>query len=92
MKNNELIFHVAEYVYGITHDFSCDYEGSGSCFVFANPFSSWEEAEQAYLLHCRRVESRNYKTLDQQWQERLYDFCLEHGTRRHKKLRPRKRR
>lgn len=91
MKNNELIYKVAEYVYAITHDFSCDYEGSGSCFIRPCPFSSWEEAEKAYLLYCQRQESRNYRTLDEQWQDRLYAFCLERGIRRPKKLRPRRR-
>lgn len=56
------------------------------------PFKTFEEAEKAYRLHCDRVASRDYMTLDRLCQDRINEFCWARGIyrRRVKKLRPRR--
>ena len=83
--SNNLISKVSEYVF---HIVSRNEELYGTDFC---PFESWKDAERAYLLHCRRMESRNYILNSIEWEHRLNEFRLQKGMKpRSLRLRRRK--
>ena len=87
MNNNELVGAVANYIMGVMY-----YDWDGECYRKSRPcpFASFEEAEVAMNLHNERVANRSYVTLDEKWQMKLRNYCVEHDIPFRKKLRPRK--
>ena len=85
--NHELLGQVSDYIHSIMY---YNFDGE-DCDYRPCPFETFEDALAAYNLHCKRCENRSYITLDQQWQNRLREFCYERGIRYPKKLRPRRR-
>ena len=89
MTNSELNSNVAEYIFNVTHSVECWDDDNYRAFVKPCPFATFDDAIAAYRLHMKRVESRNYVTLDEKWQERYRSALASKGLRV-RRLRPRR--